>query len=371
MNKRFIFKPDELGEYFNKVKGMTAICRSTRTWLDDYSDALEVGKIYSVTYIGVQRSITLVMLEGCGYRGFSHSCFDLYDNGFRIDPVNDFRFWAPYLRNSYNSKSLNWRLWEIQNDKGTIRPHIEDIEKEFRINVLHASLSGSRLWGWNSQKSDFDVCFVYIHSPQWYESNSSDYDIIVKAYGDGVDMLGYDIRNFLSQLAKGNPICFEMLHSKKRFRYNAKFYEKMSDIANCYFKPLNAMYYYLNLYLSNERFIKDGTVTPKQLLYSLRGLLSCMWIEKFQALPSMRISALAEKTIKDTETKMLIARLVDAKLRPNEHKGYHIEKRLSELITKLSEHYKMIVGDYAPQMKALSDCKELQDFFNNLLRESN
>lgn len=49
MNKRFIFKSDELGEYFNKVEGMTAICRSTRNWLDDYSGVLKVGKTYRVT----------------------------------------------------------------------------------------------------------------------------------------------------------------------------------------------------------------------------------------------------------------------------------------------------------------------------------
>lgn len=368
-SKRYTFKAEELSQYFNKVEGMTAICRSTRNWLDDYSDVLEVGKTYNVTYIGVQRSITIVMLEGCGYRGFSHGCFDLYDNGFRIGPVNDFRYWAPYLRKMYDSKSLGWRSWEIRNDKGTIRPHIEDIEKEFGVKVLHASLSGSRLWGWNSPESDFDICFVYLHCQQWYESNDNSHETVVKAYADGVDMLGYDIRNFLSQLAKGNPMCFETLRSQKLFRYNSKFYEELKDIADGYFKPLNAMYYYLNLYLSNERSIKDGTATSKQLLYSLRGLLSYMWIEKFRTLPSMKISALSERTIADPETKMSIARLVGAKQRLKEHENYHTEERLSELIDKLSERYKGIVGDYKPEEKPLSDYKELQGLFNDILQE--
>lgn len=371
MNKRYVFKPNELGKYFNKVDGMTAICHSARNWLEDNSDVLKVGKTYNVTYIGVQRSITLVMLEGCGYRGFSHGCFELYDNGFRIDPVNDFRYWAPYLRNMYDGKSLGWRSWEIRNDKGTIRPHIEDIEKEFEVKVLHASLSGSRLWGWNSPESDFDICFVYLHSPQWYKHNDCNHDIIVKAYADGVDMLGFDIKNFLIQLANGNPMCFEILRSQKRFRYNSKFYERLNNIADDYFNPLNAAYYYLNLYLSNERFIKDGTATPKRLLYSLRGLLSCVWIEKFQTLPSMKISALAERTIADSETKMSIARLVGSKQRQKDHEFYHIEEHLSELIAKLSEHYKEVVGEYKPEEKPLSDYKELQDLFIGILQEGN
>lgn len=371
MSNRYTYKAEELSQYFNKVEGMIAFCRSTRNWIEDYSDVLKVGKTYNVTYIGVQRSITLVMLDGCGYRGFSHGCFDLYDNGFRIDPVHDFRYWAPYLRNMYDGKSLGWRSWEIRNDKGTIWPHIEDIEKELEVKVLHASLSGSRLWGWDSPESDFDICFVYLHSPQWYKHNDSNHDIIVKAYADGVDMLGYDIRNFLTQLGNGNPLCFEMLHSRKRFRYNSKFYETVNDLAGGYFHPLNAIFYYLNLYLSNERFIKGGTATPKQLLHSLRGLLSCAWIEKFQSLPSMKISALSERTIADSETKKSIARLVGAKQRQKEHEDYHIEEHLSELIAKLSERYKEVVGEYKPEEKPLSDYKELQDLFIGILQEGN
>lgn len=68
---------------------------------------------------------------------------------------------------------------------------------------------------------------------------------------------------------------------------------------------------------------------------------------------------------------MSIARLVGAKQRLKEYEGYHIEELLSELIAKLSEHYKGIVGDYKPEEKPLSNYKELQGLFNEILREFN
>ena len=83
----------------------------------------------------------------------------------------------------------------------------------------------------------------------------------------------------------------------------------------------------------------------------------------------MKINALSERTIADPETKMSIARLVGAKQRLKEHENYHIEERLSELIDKLSERYKGIVGDYKPEEKPLSDYKELQGLFNDILQE--
>lgn len=134
---------EELNRMFNKVQDITAVCRATKSWKDDYSDVLAVGRTYNVTYIGVFRSSTRVMLEGMEDREFNSVCFDFFDLGFPTYIVDDYRFTAPYLRRIYEECKLN-------NSRGTIRPHLKDIEKKHDITILCAPLDGSRSRGWET-----------------------------------------------------------------------------------------------------------------------------------------------------------------------------------------------------------------------------
>lgn len=42
------------------------------------------------------------------------------------------------------------------------------IERDQNVNILYASESGSRAWGFESQDSDYDVRFIYVRPRDWY-----------------------------------------------------------------------------------------------------------------------------------------------------------------------------------------------------------
>ena len=52
------------------------------------------------------------------------------------------------------------------------------IAKEHHIRIIHAVESGSRMWGFASPNSDYDVRFLYVSDPRHYLSISKQRDCI-------------------------------------------------------------------------------------------------------------------------------------------------------------------------------------------------
>lgn len=357
----------ELNNLFNKVHGIIAVCQATKSWMVDYSDVLVVGKTYKVAYIGVFRSSTKVILEETGYREFNSACFDFFEFGYPTDIVDDYRLTAPYLRQMYEEIGTR-RNWKLKNSKGTIRPHLRDIEKRYDISILCAVLSGSRLRGWETPNSDWDIHFIYKNPSCFYKQDHKADDALEEVYADNVDMMGWDLKNFLIQLAKGNPICYELIKSPKYFRYNSKFNENISNLAEKYFQPINAIYYYFNSYLLNERFIVRDKTDLKKSLYALNGLLSCLWVEKHHNLPPYDFRSLVEDTVYNETIKNIIDSLLNARKNSNET-IINIQESLANFIYRTACTCKNLVGDFKPKDVSLEKCKDLFDFFHEMIKE--
>ena len=86
---------------FNEVNTLTAVCKSCNSLYCGEYTALEIGKRYQISHIGVLRSSTIIMLSEFGHKEFNSVCFDIYENGEIIEYRSDTRFWAPYLRDMY------------------------------------------------------------------------------------------------------------------------------------------------------------------------------------------------------------------------------------------------------------------------------
>ena len=41
---------------------------------------------------------------------------------------------------------------------------LHDLENEYNIEIMSACESGSRVWGFNSKNSDYDMRFIYKHN---------------------------------------------------------------------------------------------------------------------------------------------------------------------------------------------------------------
>lgn len=92
---------DYIKKTFNQVNTLTAVCKSRNSMYGGEITELEIGKKYQISYIGVLRSSTIIMLSEFGHKEFNSVCFDIYENGKIIEYTQDPRFWAPYLREMY------------------------------------------------------------------------------------------------------------------------------------------------------------------------------------------------------------------------------------------------------------------------------
>lgn len=145
------------------------------------------------------------MLKEFPGRKYNAICFDLYENGeaCRDKYTRDPRFWAPYLRKWYR---VDFPLRHKKNiEEKAIPAHLRSIEKQFNVKVLLAVDSGSRTWGFESQNSDWDVQFIYVHKPEWYLKVEEQRDVIEHVYEDNVDLAGWELRKALSLLRRSNP----------------------------------------------------------------------------------------------------------------------------------------------------------------------
>ena len=226
-------KEEHLRRYFNQVSNLTAVCQSNLTWSGREYPELEEGKTYQISHIGVFSSSSYVMLKGFEntefeYKNYEAQCFEIYENGGEcIDGkyVNDPRFWAPYLRERY--KMFVPHEYADDMEKYAIPAHLKNIEREYDVRILLAVESGSRAWGFESLNSDWDVRFIYVHKPEWYNRVAEQQDVIEHYYEDGVDLAGWELRKVLSLLKECNPPLLEWLNSPKVYYEDEEFVKRI------------------------------------------------------------------------------------------------------------------------------------------------
>lgn len=69
-------------------------------------------------------------------------------------------------------------------------------EREHNVRILYCCESGSRVWGFASPDSDYDVRFIYVHEEDWYLSFDIEQrrDVIEYPIVDEIDCNGWDLR---------------------------------------------------------------------------------------------------------------------------------------------------------------------------------
>ncbi len=287
---------EQLRKYFNKVDNLTAICRSKTSWSsEDYSD-LEIGKIYKISYIGVQRSTTYIMLEGFGHDVFKAVCFDLYegDNALEDNYRRDFRFIAPYLRERYReTRAYPYTRWI---ETSAIPDHLHDLENKHGIKIMLAVLSGSRAMGFETLESDWDVFYLFNYNDDDRAENDKLPQGYEYVFEDDVDTFGYELGKCIESLNSGDMFLYELVNQPVLYVADDDILSKIKNQCASLFSAENAIAYYYRSYISpNERF-SDEKFQLKELLYYIKGALSCRWIEKEGTMPPNKFEELAEKT---------------------------------------------------------------------------
>lgn len=122
-----------------------------------------------------------------------------------------------YDDGKYNKDSLKFvesiLVDECSNFTKSVLPVLSDLEREYNITVLFAVESGSRVWGFSNEDSDFDVRFIFKYNDlKDYLRLDKFKDVIT--YNEGLlDFVGWDIGKALSLHRKSNPSLREWLLS--------------------------------------------------------------------------------------------------------------------------------------------------------------
>lgn len=180
--------------------------------------------------------------------------------------------------------------------KDTIRKRLYEIEQQQNIRILHAVESGSRAWGFASPNSDYDVRFIYAHSPEYYLKLEKTRDVIELPINDVLDINGWDLDKALQLLHKSNPTLFEWFASPIIYR-KTDFADRFAPILTEYFNPQTSIHHYLGTAKSNYMaYIRNRrSVNAKKYFYILRPLLACKWIMDKQCPPPMLFSNLKDE----------------------------------------------------------------------------
>ncbi len=184
--------------------------------------------------------------------------------------------------------------------KEKIQKLCKQIEKKYKIKILFAIENGSRAWRMESENSDYDVRFVFMHPKKEYLQLTSPTDVINETYdkqgnpcqpeGAFIDIVGFDIFKFCKLLTSSNPTTIEWLISD--IVYLGKQNKALQTYARKQFHPVALYFHYQSMCKNNYlKYIKSKQeVTYKKYLYALRGLVNATWVFHKKSIPPIKFT---------------------------------------------------------------------------------
>ena len=237
------------------------------------------------------------------------------------------------------------------------------LEAEYDIRILLAVEAGSRAWGFSSPDSDWDVRFIYVHRPQWYLRVEPGRDSIERTFEEeALDFAGWDLRKALSLSRKTNPSLLEWLHSPIIYRQDVRFVDAMWHLERQSFNPIKAIHHYFSIARGHdEKYLQRDGFTLKRFLYYLRGLLSCVWIERKMCTPPVRFGELTAATVADAVVLEAIEGLLKLKRESKEHDKSVVAPILIEFTEGLRRYYESMLPVFRPELPPRTDISAQMD----------
>ena len=239
-----------------------------------------------------------------------------------------------------------------------IQNKLHEIEKEQDVRILYAIESGSRVWGFESIDSDYDIRFIYIHNKNWYLNVFPKKDVIECPIIDDYDLSGWDLRKTLFLLNKSNPVLFEWLKSPIVYYKDDYFINTILDLSKQYFSPISSSYHYLHMAKGNYReYLQIDKIKIKKYFYVLRPLLACLWIEKFKESPPMEF----EKLLIQIEDEILLRKIMELLEKKKTGIELGLEPKIVEInnfMENMLKHFENSINAFDPKKKPKQELLE-------------
>lgn len=210
--------------------------------------------------------------------------------------------------------------------KEIILSKLKEIEKQENVKILYAVESGSRAWGFDSQDSDYDVRFIYIRRYEDYLSLFPKKDTIEWELNDIYDINGWDFQKALKLLYSSNPTLYEWKNSHIIYLTTPE-WTMVNDAFQYYFQVQKALHHYYHMSLTTYNRSK----TLKRYFYTLRSVLSCLWIIEKESPPPIELETLVENQL-DGKLKNYIMSLIKLKKEQKEKDSFEESFQLNQFI---------------------------------------
>jgi uncharacterized protein len=240
-----------------------------------------------------------------------------------------------------------------------------NLELEHNIHVLFAVESGSRMWGFHSEDSDYDVRFIYIKPPESYLSIFPVRDVIEtpihydEFLSADFDMNGWDIKKALRLATESNRALIEWVQSPIVYKRSEGFEDFKSYVLK--HADLHGLYKHYSGW-SRNIWNRDYT-TVKNYCYALRTALAADYIHTHSKIPPVNINDLAIACYISDELKNAIEDLVRLKLTGCENDSAQVQEifdeYIQEAISRDVSHIK--------QQEASVELDELNNLFHRLI----
>lgn len=252
--------------------------------------------------------------------------------------------------------------------KTKILAKLKEVEDKEQVRILYAAESGSRGWGFESENSDYDVRFIYVHPLDWYLSIGDKRDVIEYPLSDSLDISGWDIKKALKLFKASNPPLYEWLSSPIVYLERGKFVRKLRDLTPKFYSPVSCLHHYLSMAKGNYKaYLTGQKVKLKKYFYVLRPVFACMWIEEHKTMPPMEFEQLFKRQKLDLKLTNEIKQLLERKRSGAE---LDVEDRI-EIISNFLEERIIYFEDYTKTFKAerIRVDNVLDQLFRETLRE--
>ena len=132
---------------------------------------------------------------------------------------------------------------------------LNKLEKDNNITVIYAVEAGSRVWGFGSDSSDYDVRFVYKHNDpvEYIMMRTDNTTETITGFSDDkiYDWQGWDITKAMSHLKQSNPSIIEWLYSPIIYINRMNFQEMCLKLLSKMHSKLSLMYHYKSIAWTN------------------------------------------------------------------------------------------------------------------------
>ena len=243
-------------------------------------------------------------------------------------------------------------------------------EEQHGVKILYCVESGSRAWGFASPDSDFDVRFLYAHTPEWYLSFDVEArrDVIEYPIIDEIDCNGWDLRKALYLFTRTNGALLEWLNSPIRYIEEGSLAQQLRELAPQAINSVALCYHYSHMARNNAReYLRDGQVKLKKYFYILRPLLAIRHIEQDLGVPPVEFADLVER-VAPTKIHAPIDRLLDLKVNsPEVAFGAPVPELNAFIDAEIERHGDRFHGQGRPD---ILDGQRVRDQLNQIFRST-